>query len=71
MKIQIRGWPSFEAWREAGYPGAVSFDAQGNRKGAPKTQLAKCRVNGCGNVMNRDGYCIPHFAFYRRARRAS
>ncbi len=59
MKIYITGYASFEEWRDAGHPGAVSFNADGTRKDAPRTRLAKCRL--CYHSMVRDGLCLSHF----------
>jgi hypothetical protein len=69
MKIYINGWSSFEEWRDAGYPGARSFNADGTVKGKT-THLAKCQVLSCNGSMVERGYCRAHARFYQGARSA-
>ena len=67
-KIIINGYASFDAWREAGYPGARSFNADGTVK-EPRTQLAKCRLEMCDWSMVQDGLCLHHYRMRAAARR--
>lgn len=61
--IQINGYESYQAWVDAGTPGAVSFDAQGNRKERPATYLLpppkRC---ACGVIIRDESFdqCAVH-----------
>lgn len=58
------GWRnvSFDAWKSAGYPGAVSFDRAGNRKDRQPDRLrGACRLEGCELVATRGTLCYHHW----------
>lgn len=66
MTITIHGYGSFKEWADAGYPGAVSFDEHGNRKGERRTSRAICRLDFCQMSMVQGGLCLRHFEARQR-----
>jgi len=72
-RITINGYASFNDWRDAGYPGAVSFAADGERK-LPDPRRGLCSVHGCDNVVGGGSavhslkLCDKHGAQWRRGK---
>ena len=57
MKIHINGFASFEAFRDAGYPGARSFP-----KDEPVVAFPVCVADGCDNhATAHRGMCFTHY----------
>ncbi len=65
--ITIDGWPSFEAWRDADYPGAPSFanpktsHAARPQQGNEWRRRGLCRITTCNKIgKDRGGFCHEH-----------
>ena len=65
MSITIYGYSSFKEWAEAGYPGAVSFDAEGERKPDPRRGL--CVIDECPNVEQENRMCKSHHTLWAKS----
>lgn len=68
MNIHIDGWArSFKEWADAGYPGARSFNANGEAF-TNRRPIRRCQwpVYQCtARAEPRHNYCIPHFKVIR------
>ena len=64
-RITINGYASFEEWKQAGMPGAVSFDAKGERKPDPRRGL--CVVDDCPSKVVAYDMCNRHITIWRQA----
>ncbi len=70
-RIHIHHWPSFEAWRDAGYPGAPSF-ANPKTERQPDPRAGLCTYPGCDHVAYggrsslRLGLCGRHYDLFKK-----